>query len=66
MGLYLGGLIIGRIFASEIWGAYFLFLGGGGGWGGGGLLVEFYGNLSQRDQGKILEYPSSPKKALKI
>ena len=31
MGLYLGGLIIGRIFASEIWGAYFregLFLGG--------------------------------------
>ena len=31
MGLYLGGLIIGRIFASEIWGACFwegLFLGG--------------------------------------
>ena len=31
MGLYLGGLIIGRIFVSEIWGAYFLeglFLGG--------------------------------------
>ena len=31
MGLYSGGLIIGRIFASEIWGAYFregLFLGG--------------------------------------
>ena len=23
MGLYSGGLIIGRIFASEIWGAYF-------------------------------------------
>ena len=23
MGLYLGGLIIGRTFASEIWGAYF-------------------------------------------
>ena len=22
MGIYLGGLIIGRIFASEIWGAY--------------------------------------------
>ena len=51
MGLYLGGLIIGRIFASEIWGAYFrkvlfflffifyFFLGGGG----GGLLAEFYG-----------------------
>ena len=32
MGLSLGGLIIGRIFASEIWGAYFregLFFGGG-------------------------------------
>ena len=31
MGLYSGGLIIGKIFASEIWGAYFregLFLGG--------------------------------------
>ena len=23
MGLYLGGLIFGRIFVSEIWGAYF-------------------------------------------
>ena len=34
MGLYPGGLIIGRIFASEIWGAYFregLYFGGGGG-----------------------------------
>ena len=35
MGLHTGGLIIGRIFASEIWGTYFreglLFLGGGGG-----------------------------------
>ena len=30
MGLYSGGLIIGRIFASEIWGAYFRE--GGGGW----------------------------------
>ena len=43
MGLYSGGLIIGRIFASEIWGAYFsgglIFL------GGGSLLWEFYGNL---------------------
>ena len=39
MGLYSGGLVIGRIFASEIWGAYFreglllllffFFLGGG-------------------------------------
>ena len=31
MGLYTGGLIIGRIFESEIWGAHFrkgLFLGG--------------------------------------
>ena len=43
MGLYSGGLIIGRIFASEIWGAYFregllllllfFFL-------GGGLIIE--------------------------
>ena len=36
MGLYFGGLIIGRIFASEIWGAYFrevvVFFGGGGGY----------------------------------
>ena len=34
MGLYLGGLIIRSIFASQIWGAYFregLFFGGGGG-----------------------------------
>ena len=43
MGLYSGALIIRRIFASEISGAYFreglLFL------GGGGLLSEFYGML---------------------
>ena len=42
MGLYSGGLIIERIFASEIWGAYFregFFFWGGG----GGLLSEFYG-----------------------
>ena len=36
MGLCLGGLIIGRIFESEIWGAYFreglFFFGGGGEW----------------------------------
>ena len=53
MGFYTGGLIIGRIFASE-WGAYFreglflfiiylflyqFFLGGGG----GGSLSESYG-----------------------
>ena len=40
MGFYSGGLIIERIFASEIWGAYFreglLFLWRGGGGGGGG------------------------------
>ena len=44
MGLYSGGLIIEKMFASEIWG-------GGGGLfsgglfleGGGGLLSEFYG-----------------------
>ena len=62
MGLYSGGLIIGRIFASEIWGAYFreglfcflfvlfcfcfCFFFGGGG-GGGGLLSEFYGICSE-------------------
>ena len=33
MGLYWERLIIGRIFAPEIWGAYF--------WRG--LLLEFYG-----------------------
>ena len=44
MGLYSGGLIIGRIFASEIWGAYFredLFWAGGGGGGGGGYYRNF-------------------------
>ena len=45
MGLYSGGLIIRRIFASEIWGAYFreglfFFCGGGGGGGGGGLTIR--------------------------
>ena len=52
MGLYSGGLIIGRILASEV----FFFFGGGGGlfsrglfFGRGGLLSEFYGTwlLSQ-------------------
>ena len=41
MGLYSGGFIIGRIFASEIWGAYSwegFFFGGGGG-GGRGLII---------------------------
>ena len=47
MGFYLGGLVIGRIFAPEIWGAYFwegllFFFFGRGGGGGGGLLSEFY------------------------
>ena len=56
MGLYLGGFIIGRIFASEIWGAYFrkglfffFFWGGGYFWGGlfwgGRLSSKFYGIL---------------------
>ena len=53
MGLYSGGLIIGRIFASEIWETYYsvlfiiqviviiiIFRFGGG--GGGRLLSEFY------------------------
>ena len=47
MGLYSGGLLSGRILASEI----FFFLGGEGGlfsqgliFFGGGLLSEFYGN----------------------
>ena len=31
MGLYLGGLIIGGLFANEISGAYI--------WGGGGLIL---------------------------
>ena len=48
MGSYSGGLIIGRIFAFEIWGTYFregliFFLGGEG--VGGGLLSEFYGSI---------------------
>ena len=33
MGLYSGELIMGGIFVSEIWGAYFQ--------GGGGGLIEF-------------------------
>ena len=44
MGLYPGGLIIGRKFASKILGIYFPegFFGGDGGGGGGGLII---GNL---------------------
>ena len=55
MGLYSGGLTIGRIFASEIWGAYFIYLfiylfiyffggeegGGGGEREGERLLAEY-------------------------
>ena len=53
MGLYSGGLIIGRIFASEIWGAYFreglfFFFGGGG-----GLLSEFYGIQNRQQQPNV-------------
>ena len=51
MGLYSGGLIIERIFASEVWGAYFqeglLFLSFFV-LGGGGLVLEFHGILLKR------------------
>ena len=54
MSLYPGGLIIGMIFTSEIWGAYFqeglfiylsffFFFGGGGGGGGEGA---YYWNFT--------------------
>ena len=53
MGLYSGGLIIGRIFASENWGAYFrdglfiyLFIYFGWGGGGGEVAGLFIGILS--------------------
>ena len=58
MGLYSGGLIIGRISASEIWGAYFseglfiflffYFFGGEGGGGG------YYRNFTVFDKGDFL------------
>ena len=50
MGLYSGGLVIGRIFTSEIRGAYSV-LGGLIFWAGagGGLLSEFYGTSSKFD-----------------
>ena len=47
MGLYWGGLIIGRMFTAEIWRGAILgraYFGGGG--GGGRLLPEFYSTLS--------------------
>ena len=65
MRVYSGGLIIGRIFTSEIWGG-----GGGGGWGGlifgrdyfgggglflGGLLLEFYDILAKQYTKRIPE-----------
>ena len=46
MGLYLGGLIFRRLFTSEIWGNYYVFVGGGG---GGGLLPEFYSITCEND-----------------
>ena len=49
MGLYSGGLIIGRSFASEIWGAYFregLFL------GEGGLIIGILRYLGGRISGR--------------
>ena len=57
MGLYLGGLIIGKIFASEIWGAYFregllflfFFLGGGGGGGYRNFTVCSFNKYSVLD-----------------
>ena len=54
MGLYSGGLIIERIFASDIWGAYFresllllLFIYFFWVGGGVGLLSEFYFNCNK-------------------
>ena len=44
MGLYTGGLIIGRIFASEIW--WGLIFGRAYFWGD--LLSEFYGMFIER------------------
>ena len=65
MGMYSGGLIIGRIFVSEIWGLYFERA-----YCRRGLLSEFYGtffpssgrvqeNLS-RLGGEILGFPDDP------
>ena len=70
MGLYSGGLIIGRIFASEILGAYFreglfcflffcffcfcFFFGGGG---GGGLIIGILRYLFGRP-GLLTGYPT--------
>ena len=55
MGLHSGGLIVGRISASEIWGAYFseglfiyLFIFSGGGGGG------YYRNFTVFDKGDFL------------
>ena len=51
MGLYLGRRVIGRIFASELWGE---------GGRGGGLLSEFYGIL------KCRKYDHSIEKSLAV
>ena len=55
MGLYLGGLIIGRICASEIWGAFSGALGGGGGY-----YPEFYG-ISRTSASVSSGFPSMRK-----
>ena len=52
MGLYTGGLIIGRIFVSEIWGLIF-----GRTYFWGGLISEFYGIY-------ILKVPTEDKSVL--
>ena len=52
MGLYSGGRIIGRIFASEIWEAYFQGGRGGGAYFWEGLLSEFYGMFSAKKEYK--------------
>ena len=46
MGLYLGGLIMGGMFVSKMWGAYlFIYLFLGWGWGGGGGGGTFLQNF---------------------
>ena len=63
MGLYSGGLIIGRIFASEIWGAYFregLF----GGGGGGGLIIGILRYISKITQTRLFRQSYSLARSL--
>ena len=51
MGLFSGGLIIGRIFASEAWEVYFreglFFFGGGGGGEGSGAYYRNFAVLEK-------------------